>query len=63
MALKIRGECVVIEDTECGVRFEDGFELWCNNEEDARLTRAMTGGDLIERDVYITASRVVGEEN
>ena len=50
----INGQIPVEVETEYGVMFDDGFVVVVNDEQDARETRAMTGGDIVARDVYIT---------
>lgn len=62
MALRIRGKRVAAEEVEFGVRFEDGFVLACTDEEDARTVRAMTGGELLIRDVYISVWAALADE-
>lgn len=55
MALVIRDQEVEDREVEWGVRFEDDFVCICNDEEDARTTRQMTGGDIVTREVFLTA--------
>lgn len=45
---------VAESETEYGVRFEDGFVCICGDEEEARVMRQMTGGDVVTREVYMT---------
>lgn len=55
MALVIRDQEVEEHETEWGVKFDDGFVCITADEDDARATRQMTGGEVVTREVYCTS--------
>lgn len=42
-------------EIEYGVRFDDGFVCIVGDEDEARSTRQMTGGEVVTRQVFMTA--------
>jgi ribosomal protein L14 len=54
VALRIVDQEIEDHETEHGVRFDDGFVCICNDEDEARATRQMTGGEIVTREVYMT---------
>lgn len=54
MALRITDQEIEDREVEFGVRFEDGFVCICGDEDEARATRQMTGGDVVTRQVFLT---------